>query len=145
MNFGTAISRCFNRYATFAGRARRAEYWYFVLFTWLGGVIASILDAFTGVASAVGVLNGIFSLLIILPSLAVSVRRMHDLDRSGWWLLAPSAGIVTAGLGAGLDNAPVLVIGGLAALGLCVYFVILVCSRGTAGPNRYGEDPLALG
>jgi uncharacterized membrane protein YhaH (DUF805 family) len=78
MTFGESISTCFSKYATFNGRAPRSEYWWFVLFTFL-------VSLATGMVSQT--LSGLFSLAVLLPSLAVGVRRLHDIDKSGWFLL----------------------------------------------------------
>lgn len=78
MTFGESISICFKKYATFEGRASRSEYWWFVLFTFLGSATAGIIGQ---------ALSGLFSLAVLLPSLAVGARRLHDTDRSGWFLL----------------------------------------------------------
>ncbi len=69
-------------YATFSGRAHRTAYWMFVLIAAVIGVVLSFVDVL-----GLGVLNSIFTLGIIIPSLAISVRRLHDVNRSGWWLL----------------------------------------------------------
>jgi uncharacterized membrane protein YhaH (DUF805 family) len=109
------------KYATFTGRARRKEFWFFQLFVLLIGIALSLVDRMLGVLddeTGFGVLSGIFSLAMFLPNLAVSVRRLHDTDRSGWWLLLcfiPLIGIVV----------------------LLVFFVL----DGTRGTNRFGEDP----
>ena len=99
MSFADAVSSVLRQYATFRGRARRAEYWWFVLFTVLVSLVAGIIDAVLGTTaqSGVGVIGTLASLALLLPSLAVTVRRLHDTDRSGWWLLAfliPIAGFV---------------------------------------------------
>lgn len=78
MTFGEAIKTCFSKYATFEGRASRSEYWWWFLFTFLA-------SAATGIVS--DKLSALFSLAVLLPSLAVGVRRLHDTDRSGWFLL----------------------------------------------------------
>lgn len=78
MTFGESISTCFKKYATFDGRATRSEYWWFFLFTFL-------VSAATGIVSEM--LSGLFTLAVLLPSLAVGVRRLHDIDKSGWFLL----------------------------------------------------------
>jgi len=78
MTFGESISICFKKYASFDGRASRSEYWWFVLFTFL-------VSMGTGIISET--LSGLFSLSVLLPSLAVGARRLHDTDRSGWFLL----------------------------------------------------------
>ena len=78
MTFGEAINSCFAKYATFDGRASRSEFWWWCLFTFLASAAFGILSQ---------KLAGVFSLLVLLPSLAVAVRRLHDTDRSGWFLL----------------------------------------------------------
>ncbi len=78
------------KYADFSGRARRSEYWYFVLFYILIYIGLTIIDVVTGAFSdslGLGLLTGIFSLAMLIPSISVTVRRLHDTDRSGWWLL----------------------------------------------------------
>ncbi len=78
------------KYAVFSGRARRKEYWYFVLFNTLISIVLGIIDGVTGSFSTkagMGLLGGIYTLSVIIPGIAVSVRRLHDTGRSGWWLL----------------------------------------------------------
>jgi len=78
------------KYAVFSGRARRKEYWYFSLFNLLITIVLAVIDGMTGTLIAeanIGLLGGIYALAILIPLLAVSVRRLHDTDRSGWWLL----------------------------------------------------------
>jgi uncharacterized membrane protein YhaH (DUF805 family) len=116
MNFTQAISSGFSNYVTFAGRAIRSEYWYWTLFFFIGSIVAGIIDAVLGIR----VFDTIFGLAVLLPSIAVGVRRLHDLDRSGWWLL--------------LGFIPLI-----GAIVLLIWF----CSRGTVGANRFGPDPLA--
>lgn len=120
MNFQTAVATCLRNYVTFSGRASRPEYWYFFLFSILVSLGLSIVDtAMFGPVEGMGGSNGplasLFSLAIFLPSLAVGVRRLHDSDRSGWWLL--------------LVLIPVL---GFLVL---IYFFV---QPGTNGPNRFG-------
>ena len=115
MNFGQAIASGFSNYVNFSGRAARSEYWYWVLFNFLAGVVTEIID--TGIGMSLT--TAIFSLAVLLPGIAVSVRRLHDLDRTGWWVLlalVPVVGIIV----------------------LLIWF----CSKGTDGPNQYGTDPL---
>ena len=115
MTFGNAVSTCFSKFATFQGRAARSEYWYFTLFLVLANIILSIADAVTGI----GVLALIFSLITLIPTIAVSVRRLHDNNVSGWWFL----------------SFLVPILGTIVMLFWC-------CSKGTTGPNRFGDDPL---
>ena len=86
MGFGDAISSCFSKYATFTGRAERSEYWYWVLFGTIGGVVFAIISV---LISHIGgaVLGWVFDLATIIPTIAVAARRLHDTDRSGWWQL----------------------------------------------------------
>ena len=78
MNFGQAISTCFAKYATFSGRASRPEFWWFFLFQILVSIAASMLG---------DVVAGLVSLAVLLPALAVGARRLHDINKSGWWQL----------------------------------------------------------
>ena len=84
--FTTALKK----YAVFSGRSRRREYWYFVLFYLIIYVVLAVADAATGSfdsKSGIGLFTGIFSLAMLIPSLSVTVRRLHDTDRTGWWIL----------------------------------------------------------
>ena len=92
MDFPTSVKTVFQKYTTFSGRAARSEYWYFVLFVFIAIMVLNILDH----ALFAGALEGedsfepltlIFQLLILVPSLAVGARRLHDTGRSGWWQL----------------------------------------------------------
>jgi uncharacterized membrane protein YhaH (DUF805 family) len=78
MNFSQAISTCFSKYATFTGRASRPEFWWFFLFQILISIVASMFGE---------VVNGLVSLALLLPALAVGARRLHDIGKSGWWQL----------------------------------------------------------
>ena len=117
MNFQQAVKGCFEKYADFEGRAPRSEYWWWVLFCALTGIAAAILDAaIFGVhhPAQAGPINALANLALFLPSLAVTIRRLHDVDRSGWWFL-----IVFTGIGA---------------------FVLLYwyCKKSDDGINRFG-------
>ncbi len=104
-------------YATFAGRARRKEYWMFVLFNMIVAVVLFIVDFALGTYF---VLYALYCVGIILPSLAVSVRRLHDVGKSGWWLF--------------ISLIPL--IGG-------IWLLVLFVTDGTAGDNPYGPSPKA--
>lgn len=116
MGFVDAIKAGFSNYVNFSGRACRSEYWYWVLAIIIGEIVVYIIDAVIGVR----ILATIFGLGTILPSLAVAVRRLHDLDRSGWWILLSLIPLVGA-----------------------IILLIWYCSKGTDGPNRFGADRLA--
>jgi uncharacterized membrane protein YhaH (DUF805 family) len=78
------------KYAVFTGRAQRKEYWFFVLFVVLVSIVLTFIDNMTGTYNrdvGLGLLSGVFSLAMLVPSLAVTVRRLHDTGRSGWWIL----------------------------------------------------------
>ena len=109
------------KYAVFSGRAQRKEYWYFYLFSVLITLALAILDMLIGSfdkVSGVGVLSGLYSLAVLIPNLAVTVRRLHDTGRSGWWFLI------------------VLVpfIGGIVLL-------IFLVQDSMPGTNQYGANP----
>lgn len=123
----------FRRYADFAGRARRKEYWSYVLFVWVTMFVLMYLDAALGLGGTAsgyaeggsvgfnmsgGLLSLLFLFATIVPSLAVAVRRLHDVGKSGWMLLI----------------ALIPLLGWL-------YLLFLYVQPGTAGPNAYGADP----
>ncbi len=139
----------FKKYATFSGRSRRQEYWMFFLFNLIISIVLAILDQLLGLkltsegVSNTGVLGGIYSLVTFIPGLAVAVRRLHDTNRSGWYLLLPIApyiliilGLILKGLGSIL-----IIIGGLAVLGLGILLIVWLATEGTSGENQYGSDP----
>ena len=109
------------KYAVFSGRSRRAEYWYFVLFNLIVFIVLELIDALLGTynfVSGVGLLSGIYGLAVLIPTLAVTVRRLHDIDRTGWWIL--------------INLIPLI--------GTIVLLVFAV-TDGTPGSNRYGPNP----
>ena len=120
MDFMTAVRTCFSNYVGFSGRARRSEFWYFVLFTFLVGVVTTVVDRVLGTdfATGGGLVNMLGSLVLILPSLAVAVRRMHDTGRSGWWLL----------------------IGFIPIVGW-ILLIVWYCTDTEPGDNQYGPNP----
>jgi uncharacterized membrane protein YhaH (DUF805 family) len=121
MTFIQAIQSGFSNYVNFSGRAIRSEYWFWVLFAVIGEAVGSGLD-YTIFATSTGLFYSVFALAVFLPSLAVAIRRLHDLDRSGWWFLIVLIPIV----------------GG-------ILLIVWFCSPGTPGPNRFGPDPLTSG
>ncbi len=157
MGFREAVERVLRQYATFRGRAPRAEYWWFYLFSVLVGIVASVLDGVLGT----NLLSPVASLALLLPSLAVGVRRLHDSNLSGWWLLAPAVcGIIAlalmlAGVGAvRVDTANgdrhvtgvavvLFLLGLVMALVSAVLGLVLMLRRSTPGPNRFGPHPYA--
>jgi uncharacterized membrane protein YhaH (DUF805 family) len=121
MNFGEAITVGFRNYVNFSGRAFRSEYWYWVLFTLILAIVTGVLDVavFPDSETGSGPLSTVSSIVILLPSIAVGVRRLHDIDRTGWWYLI------------------VFTIIGIFVL---IYWA---CQPGTPGANRFGPDPMS--
>jgi uncharacterized membrane protein YhaH (DUF805 family) len=115
MSFVDAVKAVLTNYVGFTGRARRSEYWWFFLFNILVSIVASIFDKAIGAA----VLGTLTSLALLLPGIAVGIRRLHDTDRSGWWLLIS------------------LTIVGIIPL------LVFLAQEGQAGANKYGGDPKA--
>ena len=87
MTFMDAIKTCFSKYVTFTGRASRPEYWYWCLFSLLGIICTFVIDGLILNDLENTHVNLLFSIITFLPGLAVSVRRLHDVNRSGWWVL----------------------------------------------------------
>ncbi|MCH1437563.1 MAG: DUF805 domain-containing protein [Flavobacteriales bacterium] len=99
--------KVWQNYATFSGRARRSEYWYFFLFN----IIVSFLVGIIAVMTGLMILPNLYSLAVLIPGIAVAVRRMHDVGKSGWFVLVP------------------------------IYNLFLALSEGDEGDNPYGPDP----
>lgn len=106
------------KYTVFTGRARRTEYWMFVLFNI---IISFLLGLIEGMMGGVGVIGTLYGLLVLIPGIAVTVRRLHDTDRSGWWLLI----------------ALIPLIGGIVLL-------IFMIQDSNSGQNQYGPNPKAV-
>lgn len=109
------------KYAVFGGRSRRKEYWFFALFSVIISVVLSIIDSAIGTldsSTGLGLLSGIFSLAILIPSIAVSVRRLHDIDRTGWWFLISFVPLVGT-----------------------IVLLVFAARDSTPGSNRYGPNP----
>jgi uncharacterized membrane protein YhaH (DUF805 family) len=94
-------------YAVFSGRARRSEYWYFILFSFIASFTLEVI----GGLIEMPIINSIYSFAILIPATAVGVRRMHDVGKSGWFLLIP------------------------------FYNIVLLCTEGTQEDNEYGTNP----
>ena len=104
------------KYAVFSGRSRRKEYWLFFLLLTILNIVAMLIDRAMGMAT----LQGIVVLGLLIPNIAVSVRRLHDRDKSGWWVLLIFIPLIGA-----------------------IILIVWFCLRGTVGKNRFGDDPLA--
>ena len=109
-----------NKYATFSGRARRKEYWMFLLINLVVSVALALIDSLIGSVSesGMGLLSSVYSIGVLIPSLALSVRRLHDIGRTGWWVL--------------ISIIPVI--------GVVVLLVFMLLDS-EPGSNRYGANP----
>ena len=115
MQFMEAVKSVFSKYATFSGRARRSEYWYFFLFCF---IVNLVLSALIGAAEGLAFLSTLWSLATLVPTWAVSWRRMHDIGKSGAWyfiILVPIVGIIL--------------------------WIVWVCRDSEPGSNFYGDCP----
>jgi uncharacterized membrane protein YhaH (DUF805 family) len=115
MNFGEAISAGFSNYVNFSGRASRSEFWFWILFGVILSIIGNVIDAVIGIP----VISAVVALVLLLPNISISIRRLHDIDRTGWWFL-----LVLTIIGS-------------------ILLIVWACFKGTSGPNTYGPDPLA--
>jgi len=132
MGFGQAISSGFKNYVNFSGRAMRSEFWWWFLFVWLVGVAANLVDMAMGRGSweltqnaegvytysyeNLGIFGSLWALAIILPTIAVAIRRLHDTDHSGWWWL----------------------LGFVCCIGPLILIFAFYIQPGTPGDNRFG-------
>jgi uncharacterized membrane protein YhaH (DUF805 family) len=109
------------QYADFSGRARRKEYWMFVLFNMIFAIVAAILDNVLGIAmegTGYGPLYGIYALAVLIPGLAVAVRRLHDVGKSGWMILITLIPLIGA-----------------------IWLLVLLVTDSNLGENQYGQNP----
>ncbi len=140
MEFGESIKVCFNKFADFTGRARRSEFWWFYLFSQLVGSVTC----------------GIGSLVCLIPMMAVSVRRLHDTNRSGWWYFLPvivaliftaimiPLGIIGANKGSDAlmgTGAALYIILVIAMLALSIMLIVFFCQDSDRAENKYGPSP----
>lgn len=145
MRFGDSVRSCFRNYVTFSGRAQRSEYWWFMLFNLFGSIANSSLDAMVfGVNedSAGGPFSLLFALGMILPLLSVTARRLHDMDKSAWWMAAPYGVLFLTVLSTELGLNIFAAAGLVATLVLMLLLFVWTVMKGTEGPNRFGPDPL---
>ena len=149
------------KYATFSGRARRKEFWMFTLVSTLISLGLTVVDVVFGWFNNevnIGVLSTIYSLAVLLPYTAVTARRLHDTNRSAWWMFGPFLGYMALGLLAvvvvvtlGVDDHAIgaISIVGAIAIGLLLIMVmgvavlVFLCLDGTPGENRFGRNPKA--
>lgn len=152
------------KYADFTGRAPRAEFWWYVLALVVAGIIVAIVESILNLSHMIfyvfGPLSLLFRLATIVPTLAVSARRLHDTNRSGWWVLLPlipellmlvmaamTAGAVAAGggIGAAIGGAALTGLIGLVALVGAIVLIVFCAMPSQPGDNQYGPNPYGEG
>lgn len=116
ISFAEAVKSCFNKYADFNGRSPRAEYWYFALFNVAVVMVLAVLGAIIG--KLFMYVYYAYVLTILVPSIAVSIRRMHDIGRSGWWVLISLVPFIGS-----------------------IWYIVLAALPSQLGPNQYGPNP----
>ena len=138
MNFKNAIKTCLkDKYANFKGRASRSEFWFFYLFLVIGYAI-SISTIFISIKLSIGIMS-IFVLAMIIPSLAVTVRRLHDINKSGWFILLPFPfEIMERVFEKSSESLPQVFL--IISLGLYIYLFVLYCTDGDKKNNRFGKN-----
>lgn len=114
--FMDAVKACFGKYADFNGRSPRAEFWYFMLFNAVVGIVLYALAA--AVATFFLYIYYIYALAVIVPNIAVAIRRMHDIGRSGWWILISLVPLIGS-----------------------IWYIVLCALPSQLGPNKFGPNP----
>jgi uncharacterized membrane protein YhaH (DUF805 family) len=123
MGFKQAIRAGFQKYIDFDTRSSRSEYWFWFLFVFLVSLTLTIIEAslFGFSANSYAPLSALFGLITFIPGISTAVRRLHDTNKSGWWLLIILIPLIGA-----------------------IVFIVWAATRGTEGPNRFGPDPLQV-
>ena len=138
MNFTESIKTCLTKkYLSFSGRASRSEFWFFYLFVLIGYIICFTL--IIAVSFKLFWLMGLFMLGMVIPAFAVTARRLHDTNKSGWFQLIPfPAGILEAVFATSSESLEILFL--IIGLGLYIYLFILYCTDGDKKNNRFGKN-----
>jgi len=143
MSFQESIATVFKKYFIFNGRASRSEYWWFYLFLFLMGILFTILS---NIDSSYEVVDLVFNLGVLIPSISVAARRLHDINKSGWNMLIPfiplsiflpymfEAKFIPKG------TESIVIIG---VVVLSIYLIYLLAKTGDKGPNKYGEPVIS--
>lgn len=186
MTFTDAIKTCFSKYFTFSGRASRSEYWYFWLFVMLGSILLAVLNsALFGPTTELfqelvvaedgtestrltrrqsynsGIFGSLFALIVFVPGVTVACRRLHDVGKSGWWILLPFATTTVAALGSiiltvgwstfvetmsttgriRVENPTGSLLALLLCLGTFILLLVWLLRASVRGSNKYGPNP----
>lgn len=141
VSFGQALKSCLiSKIFNYQDRAPRSEFWWFILFSWLVSIVLAPVQLIPFIGQLIACVVGLW---LFLSSISVSFRRMHDLNRSGLWLLFPYVciiiGAIVALMGFLSLGVMILILGGIAIIALWIMMVF----RGTVGTNRFGNDPLS--
>ena len=137
MNFQTSVKTCFRKYATFSGRASRSEFWYFYLFNYglyVILIISALKISFIFFWFFVG-----FLLATLIPFIAVTARRLHDINKSGWFQILPLPFSFVDRLLERSSQEGLSIIFALITLGLYIYLIVLFCTEGEKKKNKYGK------
>jgi len=143
VNFVEAIKGGFNKYLVFKGRATRAEFWWWAAFAYGGMLILGIFNRYMSFDVALGtsLLSSIFLLLILVPTISVTSRRLHDINKTGWWqllyLILFIVPTVLRRMGFELGGAAIILIG----LIIVILVILGLHKQGDKDPNKYGPDP----
>ena len=142
MNFEEAIKSVFTNYFKFSGRARRSEYWYFFLFNF---IVSFVLALFARTTKELNILSDIWSIAIFFPSLAVTVRRLHDVGKSGWYVLLFWLVVILCSLmmfmAGDKDLIGVAIFEMLLMFAAIIVFIVWLCRDSQPGENKWGPNP----
>ncbi|MGB3455712.1 MAG: DUF805 domain-containing protein [Litorimonas sp.] len=150
VSFPEAVRLGFSKYFDFSGRAQRSEYWFFILFTVIGSIAGTAVDAaLFGTGDEGGPVSGLFFLATFIPSLSVGWRRLHDTNRSGLWILLPYAtliwmiaALIVLGINEDGTGVGAVAIGGVFAFfASLVWVIVMLAQDGDETTNRYGPSP----
>lgn len=141
MEFKEAVTVCLTKkYCSFKGRASRSEFWWFCLFTLLLNIAVAIVGAIAPAMASI--LSAVQALWLLLPTVAVATRRLHDRDLSGWWQALPAALMLPGLIGLAVDAEWLFIVVALAVSIASIGLMVVYAFKGTTGPNRFGPDPL---
>ena len=137
MNFQTSVKTCFKKYTTFSGRASRSEFWYFYLFNY--GLYAILIISAINISLIFIWLYLGFFLATFIPFLAATARRLHDVNKSGWFQILPLPFSFFERLLERSSQEGLSILIGLITLGLYIYLLVLYCTKGEKKKNKYGK------
>tara|TARA_B100001029_G_C14725289_1_gene267330 strand:+ start:20 stop:451 length:432 start_codon:yes stop_codon:yes gene_type:complete len=137
MDFQTSVKTCFKKYATFSGRASRSEFWYFYLFNY--GLYAILIISALNISFIFFWFFFGFFLATFIPFLAATARRLHDINKSGWFQILPLPFSFFDRLLERSSQEGLSILIGLISIGLYIYLLVLYCTKGEKKKNKYGK------